>query len=369
MSDTHPIRMLLIEDSPYDTAIFRHAMEDSNLDYSLEHVVRAEQAEELGAALAERFDIVITDYSLPGMTGLAFCKRLLARHPNMPVILLTGTGSEEIAVTALKTGVSDYLVKDAGNSYLEILPLLIPNAIRQKRERLQRAAFEAELRQSEARYRAIVEDQTDLICRFLPGGEMTFVNQAFCRYFGLTRGALLGQSWLTLGAFADDPRQLAGRLAQTTADQPLLALERVLQEGAQPRWQRWVVRAIFAADGSLSEYQAVGQDMTAQKEYEAALEQKTADLEARNEELDAFAHTVAHDIKNPISVVIGYAETLLAPGLEIDAGAAARDVPDDQSQRAQDGGHCRRAAPPGQRAPGGSRTPANEHAGGRPGCC
>jgi len=52
------------------------------------------------------------------------------------------------------------------------------------------------LRESEARYRAIVEDQTELICRFLPDGTLTFVNGAYCRYFGRKREELVGSSFM-----------------------------------------------------------------------------------------------------------------------------------------------------------------------------
>jgi len=72
-----------------------------------------------------------------------------------------------------------------------------------EREVIEHRQTEEVLRQSEARYRAIVEDQTELICRFLEDGTLTFVNDAYCRYFGKSRQELLGQSFLPLMPSAD----------------------------------------------------------------------------------------------------------------------------------------------------------------------
>jgi two-component system sensor histidine kinase/response regulator len=76
------------------------------------------------------------------------------------------------------------------------------------------------------------------------------------------------------------------------------------------RWHQWTNRAIFDEQGRLVEFQAVGRDTTERKQAEESLHQRTVELQARNEELDAFAHTVAHDLKNPLSVIIGFVEVL-----------------------------------------------------------
>jgi PAS domain S-box-containing protein len=120
-------------------------------------------------------------------------------------------------------------------------------------------------RASEARYRAIVQDQTELICRFLPDNTLTFVNDAYCRYFGKTRDELIGSSFMPLIPPEDHSIILAetGRLSVAT---PVVTYEhRVILSNGETRWQQWTDRALFDERGNLIEYQSVGHDITEQK--------------------------------------------------------------------------------------------------------
>lgn len=291
------------------------------------------------------------------------------------------------------------------------------------------------LRESEERYRAVVEGQTELICRFLPDGTLTFVNEAYCRYFGMRPEELMGESFLPL--MTDVERSQFAKISATLdPEHPVLTVEHPsrLPDG-QVRWLQWTIRATFDEDGHPAEIQAVGRDITEQrqaaealkeseekfrtlaeqspnmifinkggrvvytnrraeelmgygreeyyaadfqflsliaeeyrdvvrssfarhsrgeevppyeyvlvtkdgarisaiiatrlityegerailgvvtditerKRVEEALRRRTAELEERNQELDSFAHTVAHDLQNPLSMIIGFAEML-----------------------------------------------------------
>ncbi|MEG4499962.1 MULTISPECIES: PAS domain S-box protein [unclassified Microcoleus] len=137
------------------------------------------------------------------------------------------------------------------------------------------------LQQSEARYRAIVEDQTELICRYLPDGKITFVNQAYCRYFGLQPEDLLGNSFMTL--IPEPDRELfQEHYTCVSPDKPVFTCEhRVILPSGEIRWQQWIDRAIFNQSGEIVEYQAAGRDVTERKQAEIALQQLNAELERR----------------------------------------------------------------------------------------
>ncbi|MDD4588547.1 MAG: diguanylate cyclase, partial [Heliobacteriaceae bacterium] len=130
---------------------------------------------------------------------------------------------------------------------------------------------ETALRLSEARYRAIVEDQTDLICRFTPDGRLTFVNGAYCRYFGQTGDTLLGQQFFPEVAAAERETIRQGILS-LSPDKPVFKHEQrlPLAEGTSA-WHHWTFRAIFDDHGKLTECQAVGYDITERKQAETQL--------------------------------------------------------------------------------------------------
>jgi diguanylate cyclase (GGDEF)-like protein/PAS domain S-box-containing protein len=145
-----------------------------------------------------------------------------------------------------------------------------------------RKRAEKALRESEARYRAVVEDQTELICRFQPDGALTFVNEAYCRYFGKRREELIGRSCMSL--IPEEDREFAAsQFTSLSAENPTITYEhRVLAAGGEIRWQQWTDRAIFDEQGRTIEYQSVGRDITEQKQAEEDIRQRNQELAALN---------------------------------------------------------------------------------------
>lgn len=134
-----------------------------------------------------------------------------------------------------------------------------------------RKMYEEALAISEARYRGIVEDQTELICRFLPGGELTFVNETYCRYLNKKRQELLGKDF-RINFFPDDMSLVESEIARLSYRNPVTTIEhRVILEGGEIRWQQWTHRALYNEKGMLVDYQSVGRDITEKKEAEEQL--------------------------------------------------------------------------------------------------
>jgi two-component system CheB/CheR fusion protein len=139
------------------------------------------------------------------------------------------------------------------------------------------------LRRSEAQYRAVVEDQTELICRFLPDGTYTFVNGAVCR--GLHRSAedLVGHSFWDLIP-AEGHEGVREFLNSITPHRPVASHE--YEVAAAPRrnvrWQQWSTRGFFDDHGAVIEYQAVGRDITERKRAEEEHRQLESQREIEN---------------------------------------------------------------------------------------
>ena len=140
----------------------------------------------------------------------------------------------------------------------------------------ERKHAEEALKRNEERYRAIVEDQTEFICRFTPDGKLTFVNDAYCRYFSLNKDQCLTHPH-TVVLPPEDVRQMKQHLALLTPQNPVATIEhRIIMPSGEVRWQRWNDRAIFDQNGNVVEYQSVGRDITEIKNAEKTLREREA---------------------------------------------------------------------------------------------
>lgn len=160
------------------------------------------------------------------------------------------------------------------------------------------------LQKIEASYRGVVEDQVDLICRYRADGTLTFVNAAFAKFYGRPRSALLGQPFPMISQ-GYPKRDFQGNLPdRATFEVDVPNSEKVLNS------LQWTHRAIKSQAGTLLEYQAVGHDISARKEAEAALVKAKEAAESADRAKSEFLAVVSHEIRTPINAVIGFAKLL-----------------------------------------------------------
>jgi len=138
-----------------------------------------------------------------------------------------------------------------------------------------------QLHKREEDFRNVVETQTELIVRFLPDGTHVFVNEAYCRYFGISCSEMLGKiMWPRIPD--EDKLPLQRHFSSLTPEHPSATIEhRIITHDNEIRWVQWNDRAIFDADGNVTEYQSVGRDNTEKKKIEQDLiesERKFRDL-------------------------------------------------------------------------------------------
>ncbi len=136
------------------------------------------------------------------------------------------------------------------------------------------------LRASEERYRTVVEDQTEVICRFRADGTFLFVNHAYCRCFGKPASELLNRKWQPV-AHAEDVPRIEAALRTLSPVRPLVVIEnRVFSGAGEVRWMQFVNRGFFDTQGQLQEIQSVGRDITERKQVEEALQESHQRLNA-----------------------------------------------------------------------------------------
>ena len=135
---------------------------------------------------------------------------------------------------------------------------------------------ERALQQSEKRYRTVVNSQMEFVDRYLPGGTLTFVNDALCRYLGVKAEELLGTSFYPF-LHEDDRAQLVRSIESLDAEHPFFHAEtRVVLKDGSVRWHQWSHHALLDEAGKVSEYQSVGRDVTERKQVEDELHESEA---------------------------------------------------------------------------------------------
>jgi PAS domain S-box-containing protein len=169
---------------------------------------------------------------------------------------------------------------------------------------------EEALRINEHRYRAIVQDQTDLICRYLPDGHLSFVNEAYCRYFKTTEAELLGHYFTPF--IYDEIQDIIGQMMDELSwEKPVTEMDHKSILNDEEHWQQWIGRAVFDEQNNLVEYQAVGRDITERKQAEKELRRAKEAAEAAAQTKSEFLANMSHEIRTPMNGVVGMTELLL----------------------------------------------------------
>jgi len=253
---TDPIHLLYIDDEPLLLDIGRQYLERDGTF----RVTGLPSAKEALAALEDgSFDAVVADYMMPGMNGIGLLKEIRSRGLSIPFILFTGRGREEVVIEAFDNG-ADFYVQKGGeprSQFVELSHKII--------QAVHRRDAEKKLRESEERYRSVVEDQTEFICRTKPDRTIIFVNEAFCRYYGVTREQVTGTRFIP-PIFDADRQRVNELLASLTPESPVVTIEhRVTLPDGKTNWHQWVDRGIFDEKGRCIEIQSVGRDITTGK--------------------------------------------------------------------------------------------------------
>ena len=195
----------------------------------------------------------------------------------------------------------------------------------------------ADVVENEKRLRAVVADQTDLICRFQPDGTITFVNPAYCAFHGKTEAELLGTNFYKSLA-AGGSRLAAEAVPLLPADQPAMSFDRRVEAAdGHVEWQQCNLRRLERGSAAPEEIQAVMQDITPRKRAEMAAQEAKASLEQMNRQLQTaaaearaaaeqanrantakseFLANMSHEIRTPLGGILGMVELLAQTRLD-----------------------------------------------------
>lgn len=315
MSDqTQPV-ILVVDDSPLNLKFVLTSLRRADFT-----VLSAEDGES-GLQMVDEHhpDLILLDIMMPGIDGFEVCRRLKANPDTraIPVIFMTALSDTVDKVKGFDVGAADYVTKPVDVTELIVrvhTQLKIYNLQKdlqaqnqrlvdenQKRKRVQDA-----LRESRWRYRLLAENATDIISRQTLDGVYLYVSPACKPLLGFSMEEIIGSS--ALSYIHPDDKASVQKAYEPRPDCPstYVVTARVRRKDGDYLWLETISKTVCDSEfGQPYEIVAVSRDVTERVE----LAEK---LRVQNQELDAFAHTVAHDLKNPLSTIISYADFLLA---------------------------------------------------------
>jgi putative nucleotidyltransferase with HDIG domain/PAS domain S-box-containing protein len=205
------LKVLIVEDSEDDAELILRELRRGG--YAPNYLRVASQAAMMDALDTRQWDIILSDFALPGFSGVGALTVWKSLDLDIPFIVISGTIGEETAVTMMKAGASDYLMKQN----MARLNAAIERELRETQVRRQRREAEKSLRDSELRFSLFMNNYPGLVYIQNPSGEIVYVNQRYKETFpdhawiGEKARDLLPQDWadlLTLG----DPQALSGEI-------------------------------------------------------------------------------------------------------------------------------------------------------------
>lgn len=316
------VRILLLEDDPLDVELISESLRGDGVDCEI-HAIATQR--ELAESLEhpDRYQLILSDYRLPGYDGIAALEYARERCPDVPFLFVSGAIGEERAIESLKRGATDYVLKHR----LDRLAPAVRRALQEIDERTERLRAVESQRESEERFRLIVENVRDHAIVLLDlDGCVADWNAASERLLGHKAEQIVGRS---LEEFYPDE----GR----TNCEPQIELETARTLG-RAEADGWLVRSngtrFWASsvtsglmkDGELCGFVKIIRDTTERKRLLESLQERAEQLAEADRRKDEFLAMLSHELRNPLGAILNATYILDRAEPPPETISSARDV-------------------------------------------
>jgi PAS domain S-box-containing protein len=264
------IPVLHVDDEPDFADLAATYLEREDERFEVETATAVDEALD---RLTDDVDCIVSDYDMPGQNGIEFLETVREEYPDVPFILYTGKGSEEVASDAITAGVTEYLQKERGTGQYTVLANRIANAVRQYRSQRQ-------LRANQKRLSLFIEQSPLGVLEYDEDFRIVGLNDAGEEILGYSESELRGETWEKIVASAsyDDVDEVTSALAD--ADGGYHSIDENVRKDGEHIVCEWHNRIVTDDEGDVVAVFSQFQDITERQRREERLERSTARLEA-----------------------------------------------------------------------------------------